>query len=457
MCGGPMSSIEPFPGFHAQSSVAPHRFPSTFRFGVATAAHQVEGNNDHSDWWDFESIPGHIADGSRSGLACDHYQRFRQDLDLIRALNLDSYRLSIEWARIEPEPGRFDRAAIDHYAEVLDACRERGIEPCVTLYHFTLPQWFAARGGWEASDAPALFARYVQTLMPLLASRVALWVTLNEPMVYLYQGYLLGIWPPGRHDMKGMVRAGRNLIRAHLEAYRILHDSPGFGGEPPQVGIAKHLRVFDPAREGSRLDRFAAKAQEELFNWAFLDSIHQGRFFPPFGLKERIGGAMPAQDFVGVNYYSRGRVQFSPARPGQLFGVQGTTPGAPVNDLGWEIYPEGITRLLRTVHRRYGRPIWITENGIADASDRLRPAFLVHHLTQIARAMGEGIPIHGYFHWSLLDNFEWAEGFAARFGLYAIDYQTQCRVLRPSGQLYGRIAADHAVSSALLEQYPLMF
>jgi beta-glucosidase len=432
------------------------RFPADFQFGAATAAHQVEGGNDQSDWWDFELIPGHIADSSRSGLACDHYHRFREDLDLLRALNLTTYRFSVEWARIEPEPGRFDTAAIEHYLDVIDACRSRGIEPFVTLYHFTLPRWFAARGGWLASDAPAVFGRFVRAVAQSLASRVTLWVTLNEPIVYLYQGFLEGVWPPGKNDVRKMALAGRNLIRAHLEAYQILHSRPGFGGEPPQVGLAKHLRIFDPAREGNRLDSIAATAQEASFNWAFLDSLHRGRFMPPFGLGEPIPGAVPAQDFIGMNYYSRGRVRFAPSQPGTLFGLQGTTPGAPLNDLGWEIYPEGITRLLRTVHRRYNRPIWITENGIADATDRRRPAFIVHHLAQIARAIGEGIPVRGYYHWSLIDNFEWAEGFSARFGLYTVNYANQTRTLRPSGALYGQIAAERALRAGWLEQYPLL-
>jgi beta-glucosidase len=428
------------------------RFPPSFRFGAATAAHQVEGGNDGCDWWDFEQVRGRIADKSRSGRACDHYHRFREDLDLLRALHLTTYRFSVEWARIEPEFGRIDRAALDHYAEVIDACRSRGIEPCVTLYHFTLPRWFAARGGWVAPSSPSVFGRYVRAVQEAIGDQVALWVTINEPNVYLYQGYLQGAWPPAERSEWRMILAGRNLLRAHFEAYAILRARPGFGGGPPAVGIAQHLRVFDPAREWNPLDRIAAKTQSTVFNWSFLDSLHQGRMRPPFGLGELAPGPGPAYDFIGVNYYARGRVRVDPGKPGALFGAQETPPGALQSDLGWEIYPEGLRSMLREVDARYGRPIWITENGIADATDRLRPRFIVDHLAQVARATAEGIPVKGYYYWSLLDNFEWAEGFRPRFGLYEMDYATGARSLRPSGALYAQIAQEHAIRPHLLQE-----
>jgi beta-glucosidase len=438
------------PGSGPDAGVA-LRFPCGFRFGAATAAHQVEGGNERCDWWDFERLPGRIADKSRSGRACDHYHRFREDLDLLVALGLTTYRFSIEWARVEPEPGQFDRAALDHYAEVIDACRERGIEPCVTLYHFTLPRWFARQGGWVAASAPDVFGRYVRAVQRAVGEKVALWVTLNEPVVYLYQGYMMGIWPPAERDVGRMLLAGRNLLRAHFEAYAILRARAGFGGQPPSVGIAHHVRIFDPARPANPLDRLAAAAQAAAFNWSFLDSVHQGLMLPPFGLGEPTPRPGPAHDFVGVNYYSRGRVRVDPSAPGGLLGAQETTPGAPRSDLGWEIYPEGLLRALREVDARYGRPIWITENGIADASDRLRPRFLVDHLAQVAQATAECIPVKGYYHWSLLDNFEWAEGFTPRFGLYAMDYATGARSLRPSGALYARIAREREIAPDLLD------
>lgn len=440
------------------ASAPERRFPADFSFGAATAAHQVEGGNDKSDWWDFEGEPGRIKDGSRSGAACEHYSRFRDDIGLLRALSLTSYRFSVEWARVEPEPGRIDGAALDHYAEVADACLSQGIEPWVTLYHFTLPRWFAARGGWLSSDAPSAFGRFSRAVARALGGRVARWVTINEPVVYLYHGLLAGIWPPGLKNPRAMALAGRSLVKAHFEAVRAIRDAEERASgarAPSSIGLATHLRVFDPAREGNFFDRAAAAIQDAIFNWSFLDSVHRGRLMPPFGVGEALAAPLPGHDFLGVNYYTRGRVRFDVARPGELFGAQETTLGAPVNDLGWEIYPEGIRRAVGEAHRRYGLPVWITENGIADAADSMRAGYLVSHLDQILRSIREGVPIKGYFHWSLMDNFEWAEGFTPRFGLYAMDYPTQARSLRPSGELYGRIAAARALPSELLERYPI--
>jgi beta-glucosidase len=432
---------------HAARARAPgRRLPDDFQLGVATAAHQVEGGNDRSDWWDFEQMPGRIKDGSRSGAACEHFTRFREDIELIRALSLTTYRFSIEWARVEPEPGRIDRAALDHYAEVIDACRAAGIEPCVTLHHFTLPRWFAQGGGFLSKDSPAAFGRYAEAVAKALGPRVATWITINEPVVYLYHGFLAGIWPPEQTSPRAMITAGRNLVRAHFAAIRALYDAPSYGGGSARAGLATHLRVFDRARDGNLLDKGAAAVQDAIFNWAFLDCVHRGSLTPPFGVGEPVSGHVPGHDFLGINYYTRGRVRFDPKKAGELFGAQETTPGAEVSDLGWEIYPEGIGRVVRAAYRRYGLPIWITENGIADAADRLRASYLVSHLDEIGKVIEDGVPVKAYYHWSLMDNFEWAEGFTPRFGLYAVDYATRARVLRPSGELYGRIAASRSLS-----------
>jgi beta-glucosidase len=420
---------------------APRHFPPGFRFGVATSAHQVEGNNVHSDWWEFEQRPGAIADSSRSGAACEHYIRYHSDLDLIKSLALDSYRFSIEWARVEPKPGRFDHIVLDHYGEVIEACRQRGLEPFVTLHHFTLPRWFSDAGGWELADSPALFARYVRYVCQALRGQVTWWMTMNEPAVLLVQAYTLGVWPPRYRHFGRMVRAGRNMIRAHFLAARAIKETQAAASSGPQVTVAKHLRVFDPYRPGNRLDTWAAALQENSFNWAFADSLQTRRYQPPLGMRDRVKEDGPGEDVAGINYYSRDRVRFHPFRPGEMFGERRTTPGAALTDLGWEIYPEGLARVVRADFGRYGKPIFISENGIADAADAQRPAFLVQHLAQVGRLLQEGVPLQGYFHWSLLDNFEWSEGFRPRFGLVEVDYRTQERRPRPSAHLYARIAA----------------
>ncbi len=431
------------------------RFPADFRFGVATAAHQVEGHNVHSDWWEFEQRPGVIAHGDRSGAACDHYRLFREDLDLIRELSLDSYRFSIEWARIEPEPGRFDPAALEHYAEVIAACRERGVEPFVTLYHFTLPRWFAAAGGWESPDAPTAFERYARFVGRGLKGLVTYWTTINEPSVYLVYSYVFGIWPPAARDFRRMIRAGRNLVRAHFLASAALRETPAADAAGPRVGVAKHLRVFDPLRPRHRLDRWAAGLQDNGFNWSFPDSVATRRFQPPLGVRDRVREAGPDDDYVGINYYSRDRVRFRPLRPAEMFGERVTTPGAPVNDLGWEIYPEGLARMVRADFARYGKPIYVTENGIADATDARRPAFLVEHLAVVARLIREGLPVKGYFNWTLMDNFEWAEGYAAKFGLVETDFATQERRPRASARLYAEIAERREIPAELRTRHTL--
>lgn len=434
------------------SPSVPLTFPPTFAFGVATAAHQVEGDNSNSDWWDFEQEPGRIDDQTRSGRACEHYSRFREDLQLVKDLNCTVYRFSIEWAKVEPEKGRFDQDVLAHYREVITTCRSMGLEPLVTLYHFTLPRWFANKGGWLNPESFADFQSYVTKVVDVLGDQVRWWVTINEPMVYLYQSYLIGKWPPAQKSFPNMVKAGRHLLRAHIEAYKILHAKPGFEGQPAQVGIAKHMRVFDAHREGDRWDGWATRRQEEAFNWVFMDSLEKGRYLFPLGIGESIPGAVPCHDFVGVNYYSRDRVMFSVKAAAAMFGVNLKTEGALQNDLGWELYPDGMLRVLRDIHKRYHKPIWITENGLADAADTRRASFVVQHLARVAQATQEGIPVLGYCHWSLYDNFEWAEGFKPRFGLFAVDYDTQARTLRPGGKVYARIAQEHAITQEILSQ-----
>jgi beta-glucosidase len=282
-----------------------------------------------------------------------------------------------------------------------------------------------------------------------LQKQVTWWITLNEPAVYLFHGYLDVDWPPARRGFGRLIRAGRNLVRAHFLAVREIRETQAADSSGPQVGVAKHLRVFDPLRVGHRLDSWAARMQENSFNWGFPDSIARGRFYAPLGLGERIREAFPAEDFSGINYYTRDRVRFSPWRAAQMFGQRSTTANSPLSDLKWEIYPEGLARVARADFARYGQPIWITENGLADASDHQRSAFLINHLTQVGHLLREGLPVKGYFHWSLMDNFEWAEGYSARFGLVEMDYATQERRPRPSAEVYRRIARTRQVPSVL--------
>jgi len=247
---------------------------------------------------------------------------------------------------------------------------------------------------------------------------VKLWVTVNEPNVLVAQGYLLGLWPPGMRDPRVVPRAIWNLRRAHVAAYRAIHELVPHAA----VGLAHHIRVATPASR-SLLDRAAAGALDLTFNALFLD--------------------LP-QDYIGLNYYSRDIVRFDASKPNELFADRSVAAGATVNDLGWELYPAGLGEVLRRLAKRR-KPIWITENGIADAADTRRAAFITSHLAEVARALEDGIDVRGYLHWSLLDNFEWADGYAPRFGLYAVDYTTQARTLRPSGELFAQIVKSRHI------------
>jgi beta-glucosidase len=401
-------------------------FPSGFLWGTATASHQVEGGNANNDWSRWEEMPGRIARGEKSGRAVDHWNRVTEDVALMKGLGANAYRFSLEWSRLEPQEGTWDAAAFAHYADELRQLRAAGVEPMVTLLHFTLPLWIADRGGLLAPEFPDRFGRFAAEAATRLGPLVTLWCTINEPNVQTYEGYVEGIWPPGKKPPAEMVMASAALLRAHARAAQALHErDPG-----AQVGVAQHVIAFDPASRWSLPDWVAARTAQDSFDWAFLDAIQAGRVrfaapgFP--SLDEPQPALLGSMDYVGLNYYTRSMVRFAPGAPGMV--RMSTGPG-PLNDLGWEIYPEGLLRVLRTAGARYRLPIYVTENGIPDDAGTKRAGFIRGHAHALSRALAEGIPVRGYFFWSLLDNFEWAEGFAPRFGLYRVHYPTLERSL----------------------------
>jgi len=347
-------------------------------WGTATASHQVEGGNANNDWWDWESSPGHIRDGTVSGRACDHYRLFREDFDLLADLHQNSHRLSLEWSRIEPRPGEFDPVAIKHYRDVLEHLRRRNVEPVVTLHHFTNPRWLAEGGGWENSDVVDRFGKYVAEAVTALGDLVRYWVTINEPVIYGTMGYLSGAWPPGKRSLPRFTNVLRNMLTAHARAARIIHESAV--RSDALVGVAHHLRVFDPYRRMVPGDHFVARLGEATFNRAVLSSIVEGHYHFPFGRGE-IPDGRESLDFIGLNYYSREMATFDFRRPKTFFGSYFAHPKNPKTSAGWEIYPEGVYRVLKFLGQ-FNRPILITENGVADEQDELRPAFLVSHLSE---------------------------------------------------------------------------
>jgi beta-glucosidase len=404
------------------------RFPDGFLWGCATAAHQVEGGNHGSDWWEFERRGG-ILTGDSADPACDQYRRFRDDFALLRGLHNNAHRLSIEWSRIEPAPGQFDRAQIEHYREVLTELRAQGMAPMVTLHHFTSPAWFSRRGGWAASGAPDAWLPFVRRVAEELGDLVELWCTVNEPNIYAYQGWLAGEFPPGhRGDVLGLVRVLGNLRRAHEAACRQLHRlTPGV-----PVGLAQHRWLMLPAEPRSRLDRLAAGTAS-----FFMDR------WPTGG--GRWGRVVEAPgDYVGLNHYSGSLVAFSLRHAGMGFARRFNPPDLPVSDFDWAVEPGWLRTCLEELGP-LGRPVYVTEHGIAARDDRVRVDFLRASLGRLWEAIEGGVDVRGYFHWTSHDNFEWAHGYSMRFGLIGVDLASQERTVKPSGWLYGRIAEANAL------------
>ena len=406
-----------------------YRFPSRFLWGAATASHQVEGNNRHNDWWQFEEA-GRLP--HRSGEACRHYERYESDFDLARSLGHNAHRLSLEWSRIEPEPGAWDDAELEHYARVIAALRARGIEPIVTLHHFTCPAWFARGGGWTRPDSVELFSRYAARVAQRLAGEVRFWLTVNEPTVYVKHAYVTGDWPPCRPGSWGSAaRALFHLSRAHVAAYRVLHSVR----PDAMVGLAHSAPFVTACNRASWLDRSAARLRDFALN----------------GLVFRLLGVRPAAvlDFIGINYYARQivRSHFGGVRT-MLFGTecQEDHHDAPrsFTPMGWEIYAPGLRQVLQRF-QRYGVPLMVTENGIATTDETRREAYLRSHLQALGEAVEDGIPVLGYLYWTLMDNYEWTEGREARFGLVAVDFDTQERTVRPTARVLQNACRDNSV------------
>jgi len=451
----PGKSADHLPGSAAEKQLrdsgsicATFHFPADFQWGVATAAHQVEGNNQTNDWWTWEQQQGRIKEGHTSGLACDWWENAEADFDRAADLGLSTLRLSVEWARVEPRPGAFDEHAIARYVEMLQGLRERGIEPMVTLHHFSSPRWLADQGGWENPETVSLFARYVRKVVQPLSTTCDLWCTINEPNVYAVEGYLDGIFPPGKSDLKSALRVLRNMLRAHAAAYRAIHDIQ----KNARVGLAHNMRIFDPANPRSLLDRRVARVLDRFYNQAILTALVKGWWVVPVGF----GPAWKLRrtlDWVGLNYYTRDLVAFDRGLPESLYGRRIHSSDAEMLDGNYgEFYPEGM---YRCIHRLASLklPIFVTENGIPDEDDDQRPRYMLSHLHQMWRALQDNCPVHGYYHWTLVDNFEWAEGWTLRFGLIALDRRTQTRSLRKSARLYREITGVNAITTPLIDSY----
>ena len=423
-------------------------FPPGFLWGCATASHQVEGRNTNNDWYAWEQLPGKIKDGSNSLQANEWWSgHWKEDFDRAAEAGQNAHRLSIEWSRIQPAPDRWDEDALDQYCQIIRGLVQRGLTPLVTLHHFTNPLWMAEKGGWENDEAPQWFAAYVRRVVEALKEYVTLWCTINEPNIYVAFGYMDGAWPPGKNDNAAAFKVMANLLRGHALAYKIIHEIQ----PAARVGVAHHYRPFKPARPGFPPDRWMTNLMEHHFNRSFADAIQTGKL--TFALQNaRIPEALNTQDFIGLNYYSYEEIRFV-IDPKALFmrrdfpqNVEKSGDGMNANQ------PDGIFTSLKWA-RRYGLPILITENGIDDTRDSMRPRYLVSHLHQVWRAVNFNWQIKGFFHWSLVDNFEWAMGYTTRFGLWGLDLETHARIRRRSGDLYERICKENRISYDLVSEF----
>jgi len=434
------------------------RFPPGFLFGTATAAYQIEGGHDAdgkgpSIWDTFCRVPGAISTGETGDVACDHYHRWREDTALLRELGCNAYRLSISWPRVVPSgSGAVNEAGLAFYDRLIDELLRNDIRPFVTLYHWDLPQALQERGGWASADTVTAFGRYADAVARRLGDRVHDWMTLNEPEVVAFAGHWVGVHAPGIKDFKTAVGVSHHLLLAHRNAADALRAA----NREARVGIALNLSPADPATD-SQADAEAATRMDGYLNRWFLDPLF-GRGYPKdmlelyrpyFDRGAELSGYDGALDFLGVNYYARRVVR---AGGGPLRADRVDPEGAERTAIGWEVHPASFRKLLGRIHRDYAPGhMFVTENGAAyddevrddRVDDPARVAFLARHFDAAAEAIAEGVPLRGYFIWTLMDNFEWAHGTSKRFGIVHTDYATQRRRVKTSGEWYRRLIAAH--------------
>lgn len=428
---------------------ATFHFPRNFMWGTATSSHQVEGNNFNNQWWAWEQEEGRILNGDKSGAACDWWGgRWREDFDRAKETNQNAHRFSVEWSRVQPLPDKWDETAIDRYRELARGLQKREMTALVTLHHFSDPLWLNEMGGWENEQVVERFPVYCRKVVEALRETVSLWVTINEPNLYAVLGYLFGDFPPGVHDMQRALRVYTNMVRAHAAAYRAIKDVQ----PQAQVGIAQHYRGMRPSVSWSPLDRFAAATYHNLLNDFFPRALSSGVARLP-GRRVQLPEVKGSQDFIGLNYYTEERVAFKPLAVKSMFTRRFYEAAAELSDGGYIAdVPGGMFRALEWA-KGYRLPVIVTENGVNDREDRLRPRYLLRQLHQVWKAVNFNFPIRGYFHWSLVDNFEWERGWSQRFGLWELDLQTLNRRKRKSADLYAEICKENGISSDMVRRY----
>jgi len=402
----------------------------SFLIGTAASAHQVEGNNDN-DWTQFERIPGNIVNREKSGLATDHYTRFDEDFTLLEQLGFRAHRLSIEWSRIIPEPGKINSEELDHYQDVLRSLHHHNQINFVTLHHFTSPTWFIKKGGFKKRANLQYWEEFVKIVCEHLGNDIDVFNTINEPFVYDSTAYLQGTHAPGEKSMLSYIRVGNNVIRAHFIAVDIIRK---YCPSKP-VGIVKNL-INMKSRNRNPVNKIIRSIMDWGYNSRPLKALKQGR--TPFGWRKIKRGDIG--DFIGINYYIKATIGLG--LPDLM--ISHMENDQELTQMGWGVNPEGMKEEIKSMHKLLGLPVFITENGIATENDNWRIEYISQHLEAITDLIDDGIDIRGYFYWSNLDNFEWAEGYTPKFGLIKVDPETKDRSIKESGKFLGYIASEVA-------------
>ena len=419
------------------SRFVPYSLPDNLKLGCATAATQIEGGDKNNSWYAWSQTPGHISDGSSPFRANQHWQLYDEDLQLMSEMGIRDYRFGIEWSRIEPSEGVFDDKAMEHYRTEILRMIQYGIHPLVTLHHFSNPIWFEKMGAFETRESVGLFQRYAAYVVSHLSDLCTDYVTINEPNIYAVNGYVFGSWPPGKNSLLMYFKVMRNLTLCHLHAYRDIHAQ--YGAKEVRVGFANHLRVFIPYNKNP-VYACQALIMKYLFQGALTKSMSTGKLAFPIGWTAPLGKGR-YYDYIGINYYTRSVIKNFKEKD---------LPDRLRNDLGWDIYPEGLSILCNEQYKKYQAPIWITENGTCDKEDQFRSAYIYDHLRQITDGK---LPVERYYHWTFMDNFEWAEGESAPFGLVKCDFETQERTIRSSGRFYSEMIGRRQVTPGMIELY----
>ena len=408
--------------------------------GVSTAATQIEGGDVNSNWNDWYH-QGKIKDGTDPATGNDHWEKWEEDVAIMAQMGIQTYRFGIEWARLIPQPGQINEAAVERYRTEIKALKAKGIIPLLTIHHFTNPMWFEKMGAFTKREN----LRHYLDLVALTAERfgdlVSDYITINEPNVYATNSYFFGMWPPAKTSLTDTIKVMENMAYCHIQAYKILHETrKAMGYADTKVGVANHLRVFAPKNEKNPWHRTCAKLNEYLFQGALLKAMTLGRFLFPL----RNFAKLPKgeySDFNGVNYYSRSTVS----------GIgDGVRENSPRNDLDWEIYPAGIVECAAKLQEILPRPLWVTENGTCDNADRFRSRYVYEHLKALSES---DLPFERYYHWCFCDNLEWIEGNSAKFGLVSVDPVTRERTVKNSGKFYAAIIGQGGVNKELYETY----